>query len=128
FRRCRGLWQSVPEANDRSVRGAENRSTQRHAPAAPATGPSYRRPEPTPTGEPRVHRRIAEERRTTDAIVDALAQGGVRHVVGMPGGHAMGLFSALHDHRTIRVVLVREESIGSMAAEAYGRLSGEPVV
>ena len=75
-----------------------------------------------------MHRPITEERRTTDAIVDALAQGGVRHVFGMPGGHTMGLFVALHDHPTIRVVLVREESIGSMAAEAYGRLSGEPVV
>ena len=66
--------------------------------------------------------------RTTDAIVAALAEAGVEYVLGMPGGYTGTLFSSLHDHPTIRVVQVREESIGSAMAEAYGRTTGQPVV
>ena len=54
-----------------------------------------------------------------DAIVWALAEGGVPFVLGMPGGDTGGIFSSLHEHPTIRVVQVREESIGSAMAEAY---------
>jgi acetolactate synthase I/II/III large subunit len=62
------------------------------------------------------------------AVIDALAEGGVRYVVGMPGGLTGPLWQALHQHPTIRGVQVREESIGSTMAEAYGRLTGEPMV
>lgn len=64
----------------------------------------------------------------TRAIVRALAEAGVRFVVGMPGGNVGGLFAALHGHPTIRVVQVREESIGTTMAEAYGRVTGTPLV
>lgn len=63
-----------------------------------------------------------------DAIVAVLAEAGVSHVLGIPGGYTGGLFSALHDDPDIRVVQVREESIGSAMAEAYGRLTGKPLV
>jgi acetolactate synthase-1/2/3 large subunit len=46
----------------------------------------------------------------------------------MPGGYTGPIFSALHDHPTIRTVQVREESIGASMAEAYGRLTGQPLV
>lgn len=68
------------------------------------------------------------DRRVLDAIVAVLAEAGVRYVLGMPGGQTVPLFGALHDHPTIRTILVREESIGSIMAEAYGRLTGEPLV
>ncbi len=71
---------------------------------------------------------LAHDRRTSDAIIDVLVDAGIEHVFGMPGGHTGVLFAALHEHPTIRVVQVREESIGSMAAEAYGRLSDRPAV
>jgi len=71
---------------------------------------------------------IKEERRTTDAIIDALAEGGVEFVLGMPGGMTGGLWRALHSHPTIRAMQVREESIGALMAEAYGRISGKPAV
>jgi acetolactate synthase-1/2/3 large subunit len=64
----------------------------------------------------------------TEAIVQALADGGVEYVFGMPGGYTGGIFEALFEHPTIKVVQVREESIGSTMAEAYGRLTGKPVV
>lgn len=63
-----------------------------------------------------------------DAIVGVLAEAGIDHVLGLPGGYTGGLFSALHAHDRIRVVQVREESIGSAMADAYGRLTGRPVV
>ncbi len=70
---------------------------------------------------------VAGERTTVDAVIDALTGAGVRFVVGMPGGLTLPLWSALHQHPTIRAVQVREESLGSYLAEAYGRLTGEPI-
>ncbi|MCU1502478.1 MAG: hypothetical protein JWM12_1832 [Ilumatobacteraceae bacterium] len=71
---------------------------------------------------------LQEERRVADAIVDVLAEAGVEFVLGMPGGYTGSIFSALHEHPTIRTIQVREESIGSTMAEAYGRLTGRPLV
>jgi acetolactate synthase-1/2/3 large subunit len=71
---------------------------------------------------------LQEERRVADAIVDVLAEAGVGFVLGMPGGYTGPIFSALHGHPTIRTIQVREEAIGSTMAEAYGRLTGRPLV
>src|SRR5215203_3235543 len=71
---------------------------------------------------------LQEERRVADAIVGVLAEAGVEYVLGMPGGYTGPIFSGLHGHRTIRTIQVREESIGSTMAEAYGRLTGRPAV
>ena len=71
---------------------------------------------------------VEDEGYVTTAIVNVLAEAGVEFVLGMPGGYTGTLFSALHEHPTIRVVQVREESIGSTMAEAYGRLTGRPLV
>jgi acetolactate synthase-1/2/3 large subunit len=71
---------------------------------------------------------VADERDVTEAIVAVLAEAGVEYVLGMPGGNTGVIFSALYDHPTIRTIQVREESIGSAMAEAYGRLTGRPLV
>jgi acetolactate synthase-1/2/3 large subunit len=71
---------------------------------------------------------ITTERRTVDAVLEALEDAGVRFIVGMPGGLTMALWSALHDHPTIRPVQLREESLGAYMAESYGRLTGQPIV
>jgi acetolactate synthase-1/2/3 large subunit len=50
-------------------------------------------------------------------------------VFGMPGGHTVQIFDALRDlGGDVEGVLVREESIGTVMAESYGRLSGRPAV
>ena len=72
--------------------------------------------------------RLDGERHVTESIVSVLAEAGVEFVFGMPGGNTGPLFSALFGHPTIRTILVREESIGSAMAEAYGRLTGRPAV
>ena len=45
---------------------------------------------------------MQEERRVADAIVAVLAEAGVAHVLGMPGGYTGSIFTSLHDHPTIR--------------------------
>src|ERR1700733_2197462 len=64
----------------------------------------------------------------TAAIVAALADAGIEYVVGMPGGYTGAIYTALHKHPSIRVIQVREESIGSAMADAYGRTTGRPMV
>src|SRR3984893_10028072 len=71
---------------------------------------------------------ISTEIPVTHSIFPALAQAKVEFVLGIPGGYTGPLFSAMHEHPSIRVVQVREESLGSAMAEAYGRLTGRPLV
>ena len=71
---------------------------------------------------------LEEELRVSEAIVAVLADAGVEYVIGMPGGLTVPIWRSLHEHPTIRPVLVREESLGSYMAEAHGRLTGRPVV
>lgn len=78
----------------------------------------------TPTASPL----LTADTPTPEAIVAALADLGVEVVFGIPGGYTGTIFSALHAHPSIRTVQVREESLGSAAAEAYGRLTGAPAV
>ena len=63
-----------------------------------------------------------------DAIVATMADVGIEFVLGIPGGLTGPIWKALYDHPTIRTVLVREESLGSYMADAYGRLAGRPLV
>ncbi len=64
-----------------------------------------------------------------EAVVRVLVELGVDTVFGMPGGLMMRLYDALHDHTDqIRPVLVRQESIGTIMADVYGRLTGRPGV
>lgn len=62
---------------------------------------------------------------------------GVAHVIasmqdpivfGMPGGHTVEVFDALRDLGDVEAVLVREESLGTVMAEAYGRFTGRVAV
>jgi acetolactate synthase-1/2/3 large subunit len=75
---------------------------------------------------------IEEERTTSrrvgEAIVDALDQADVPFVLGMPGGLTGPIYSSLFEHPRIRVIQVREESIATTMAEAFGRLAGRPLV
>jgi acetolactate synthase-1/2/3 large subunit len=69
---------------------------------------------------------ISEEHFASDAIAAALAEGGVEYVFGMAGGLTGNIWSSLKNQPSIRALQVREESIGSVMAEAYGRLTGKP--
>ena len=50
-------------------------------------------------------------------------------VLGMPGGHMMRVFDALSWHQDeVRTLLLREESLATVMAEALGRLTSKPAV
>src|SRR5262249_2142859 len=64
-----------------------------------------------------------------EAIARVLEEADVDMVFGLPGGNVLMIFDALYDHRnTIRTVLVRDESMATVMAEVYGRLTGKPGV
>ncbi|MDP7357873.1 MAG: thiamine pyrophosphate-binding protein [Pseudomonadales bacterium] len=58
-----------------------------------------------------------------------LEHAGIDMVFGIMGGNMGRLSNTLHDHQsTVRAVLVRNESLASVMAEVYGRLTGRPGV
>jgi acetolactate synthase-1/2/3 large subunit len=63
------------------------------------------------------------------AIVGVLEEVGIDTVFGNPGGNVLPIFDALYDHQAmIRTVLVRDESMATVMAQVYGRLTGKPGV
>ncbi len=73
---------------------------------------------------------LTEDRiRTSDAVLQVLAEAGIGMVFGIAGGHTGRLFMSLANHQNqIRTVLVRHESLAGVMAEVYGRLTGRPGV
>jgi acetolactate synthase-1/2/3 large subunit len=60
-------------------------------------------------------------------MVRALEREGVRDVFGYPGGAIMPLYDVLPGSK-LRHILVRHEQAAALAADAYGRVTGEPGV
>ena len=60
-------------------------------------------------------------------VVEALEREGVRHVFGYPGGAIMPVYDALPGS-SLTHILVRHEQAAALAADAYGRVTGEPGV
>jgi len=54
-----------------------------------------------------------------------LAEHGVRHVFGVPGGQTLALYDAILDRPGLRHVLVRDERSAAYAADAYARVTGQ---
>ncbi|HTS14402.1 MAG TPA: thiamine pyrophosphate-binding protein, partial [Candidatus Sulfotelmatobacter sp.] len=61
------------------------------------------------------------------ALVAALADGGVRQAFTVPGESFLGVLDALRDS-PIRTVATRHEGGAAFMAEGYGQLSGRPAV
>ena len=74
------------------------------------------------------HAAHADDIRVRDAIARVIAEAGIPAVLGMPGGYIGGIVTACELHPRIRAMLVRQESVGTIMAEAYGRLTGKPLV
>lgn len=60
-------------------------------------------------------------------VVEALEREGVTVVFGYPGGAIMPVYDALVGSN-LRHILVRHEQAAALAADAYGRVTGEPGV
>ena len=66
---------------------------------------------------------------TPDMIVDVLADAGITHLFGLPGGATMELYKALHGRENqIFPVVPRDEQTASCMADMYGKLTGKPGV
>ncbi|OAI39406.1 hypothetical protein AYO38_07730 [bacterium SCGC AG-212-C10] len=74
---------------------------------------------------------MADDKPMTGAqgVARALVEAGIEVVTGMPGGATGSIYDALIPYQDrLRVVLMREEALGSCLAEAYGRLTSKPAV
>jgi acetolactate synthase-1/2/3 large subunit len=70
-----------------------------------------------------------EDVSVAEGIVQVLEETGIDMVFGIIGGNMGRIYNSLYDHQsTIRAVLVRHESLASVMAEVYGRLTGKPGV
>ena len=117
----------------RTARPEHHRRRRRRGRARPTTTPrspaSPPRTSPTtwcrcwrsgtsPELMPTVHRNGG------DLVVETLRALGARHVFGIPGQHALGLFDALR-RTDLRFVSSRVENNAAFAADGYARATGE---
>ena len=59
-------------------------------------------------------------------LASLLAEHGVRHVFGVPGGQTLALYDAILDRQPgMRHVLVRDERTAAYAADGYARITGQ---
>ena len=57
-------------------------------------------------------------------LAGLLAEHGVRHIFGLPGGQTLALYDGVLDQPGLRNVLVRDERSAAYAADAYARVTG----
>jgi acetolactate synthase I/II/III large subunit len=64
----------------------------------------------------------ATEMSVAHAILEILEGEGVKYIFGVPGGPLTGLFEAMDERRTIRLVLAKHESGAAFMAAAHARV------
>lgn len=63
-----------------------------------------------------------------EIFVRCLAEEGVEHIFGYPGGAVLPLYDALYQQDKVQHVLVRHEQAATHAADGYARATGKPGV
>ena len=64
-----------------------------------------------------------------ELIARVLAESGIQHVFGLPGGGTLEIFDGLYDQRErVTSILVRHEHGASIMADAYARAAGRPAL
>ena len=72
---------------------------------------------------------LTEETPASALVARVLEEAGIEMVFGISGGHTGRIVSGLSKYQnSVRTVLVREESLGGVMAEVYGRLTRRPGV
>ena len=69
-----------------------------------------------------------EKLRGADIFVRALADEGVKHLFGYPGGAVLHIYDALYKQTAVEHILVRHEQGAAHAADGYARATGKPGV
>jgi acetolactate synthase-1/2/3 large subunit len=76
-----------------------------------------------------VEQMLSEEMPASALVARVLEEAGIEMVFGISGGHTGRIVAALGKYQnSIRTMLVREESLGGVMAEVYGRLTRRPGV
>ena len=69
--------------------------------------------------------KIGEELTGAEIVVRCLAEEGVEHVFGYPGGAVLYIYDAIFNHSKFQHILVRHEQAAVHAADAYSRSSNK---
>lgn len=76
-----------------------------------------------------IERMLSEEQPANEVIGRVLQEAGIEFVFGISGGHTGRIVSGLRRYQnSVRMMLVREESLAGVMAEVYGRLTRRPGV
>jgi acetolactate synthase-1/2/3 large subunit len=76
-----------------------------------------------------IEQMLSEEMPASALVARVLEEAGIEMVFGISGGHTGRIVAALGKYQnSIRTMLVREESLGGVMAEVYGRLTRRPGV
>jgi acetolactate synthase-1/2/3 large subunit len=68
---------------------------------------------------------MSNEMTGAEMVVKALAEQGVKHLFGYPGGAVLPIYDALFQQKDVNHILVRHEQGAVHAAEGYARSSGK---
>ena len=68
---------------------------------------------------------MSKEMTGADMVIEALADQGVEHVFGYPGGAVLPIYDALFQQPKVQHILVRHEQGAVHAAEGYARSTGK---
>ncbi|HTH44173.1 MAG TPA: acetolactate synthase 3 catalytic subunit [Oxalicibacterium sp.] len=68
---------------------------------------------------------VGEELTGAEIVVRCLAEEGVEHVFGYPGGAVLYIYDAIFSHSKFKHILVRHEQAAVHAADAYSRSSNK---
>jgi len=71
---------------------------------------------------------MAEKMTGAEMVVQALADQGVEHIFGYPGGAALPIYDAIFQQDKVQHILVRHEQGATHMAEGYARSTGKPGV
>jgi acetolactate synthase I/II/III large subunit len=68
---------------------------------------------------------MSKEMTGAEMVIEALADQGVKHLFGYPGGAVLPIYDALFQQERVRHILVRHEQGAVHAAEGYARSTGK---
>jgi acetolactate synthase-1/2/3 large subunit len=68
---------------------------------------------------------MSKEMTGAEMVIEALADQGVKHIFGYPGGAVLPIYDALFQQERVKHVLVRHEQGAVHAAEGYARSTGK---
>src|SRR5437762_12532327 len=68
---------------------------------------------------------MAKEMTGAEMVMEALADQGVQHIFGYPGGAVLPIYDELFQQDKVKHILVRHEQGAAHAAEGYARSTGK---